>query len=64
MVDSVLNRSMFIDKNQKFDDLDQQTEDKMVGAYYGVPGALGGELAREFEVLQALLKIQGMLVNR
>ena len=47
MVDSVLNRSMFIDRNQKFDNLDQQTLDKTVGAYYGVPGALGNELERQ-----------------
>ena len=47
MVDNVLNRSMFIDRNQKFDNLDQQTLDKTVGAYYGVPGALGNELERQ-----------------
>ena len=38
MVDSVLNRSMFIDRNQNRENIDDETYNKMVGAYYGVPG--------------------------
>lgn len=38
------SKQIYNDKNQKFDNLDQQTLNKMVGAYYGVPGAFGNEL--------------------
>ena len=38
------SKQIYNDKNQKFDNLDQQTLNKMVGAYYGVPGAFENEL--------------------
>ena len=41
------SKQIYIDDKQKFDNLDQQTLDKIVGAYYGVPGALGNELERQ-----------------
>ena len=40
-------QDLFIDKNQSFADLDQQTLDNMVGAYIGVPGPINDDLSRK-----------------